>query len=70
MAAPILGGDNRAIGAVSATFPLQRLARKNTAALEEQARRVVAAARALSPLNGHEGQASGGVTGVSARRLP
>jgi IclR family acetate operon transcriptional repressor len=70
IAAPILGGDNRAIGAVSATFPLQRLARKNPAALEEQARRVVAAARALSPLSGPEGQASGGAHGASARRVP
>lgn len=73
IAAPILGIDRRAIGAVSATFPLQRLVRENGAALGEHARRVVAAAHALSPSHELDEHAAGGasrvpLTGVQPRR--
>lgn len=70
IAAPILGADDHAIGVVSATFPVQRLARNNPAALEEHARRVVAAARALSPVNEHEGHLPRDARAAPARRTP
>jgi DNA-binding IclR family transcriptional regulator len=68
IAAPILGGDAYAIGAVSVTFPLQRLPLNYLVALDEPARQVVEAAQALSVTQA-DGQMSGSANDFSAGRV-